>query len=132
MSKCKAVQQKEECNIVNKLVRYYPPAGSSCSVREPDMWPSFRSTATTVQGLIPQLRKDVLVPPEFGMYVLVRDEQATAGTSGMAPMRWAQASELPQGNLPPGPVVDVRVVEAPSRSPGQPMKVNGPWGPVWF
>ena len=118
-------------HLQSKLVRYYPPAGSNCSVREPDLWPSFRSTATTVQGLIPQLRKDVLIPPEFGLYVLVQDD-ASAEASSTSRLRWAHASDLPHGNLPAGPVIDVRVVEAPPRSSGQPLKVNGPWGPVWL
>ena len=120
-----------------KLVRYYPPAGSNCSVRDPDLWPSFWSTATTVQDLIPQLRKDVLIPPEFGLYFLVRDEEPTAhaeasSASGVAPTRWAPAFEFRHGNLPPGPIVHVRVVEAPSKLPGQPLRINGPWGPVWL
>ena len=115
----------------SNLVRYYPPAGSSCSVRDPDLWPSFWTTVATVPDLIPQLRTDVLIPPEFGMYFLVRDDGATAA-SDRTPARWAPL--LNGDDLPPGPIVHVRVVEAPSRHPSgrdQPSHINGPWGPVW-
>lgn len=133
----KSLQPVSSESAQERLVRYYPPTGSNCSLREPDMWPSFWSSAKTVQELMPQLRKDVLIPEEFGLYVLVPFQehaarmQASSAPTVPAPTRWALASDLPHGVLPPGPV-DIRVVAAPSKSPGQPLKVSGPWGPIWL
>ena len=136
-----------------RIVRYFPPSGSNCSVREPELWPSFTTTARFVEELLPHLRMDILVPLKFQLYIQVPmqfqelepgDEAATStSTSTTAPAsasttkttsqtRWALASSLPHGRLPTGPVVDIRVVAIPSPPSQQPLKVNGPWGPIWL
>ena len=87
------------------LVRYH-------LVREPELWPSFCSTAVTVQQL----------------YVWSRTRLRTGC---LARAKLGERGRHPGRHPAAWPVVDVRVAEEPPRSPGQPTSPRS-LDPVWL
>jgi hypothetical protein len=127
-----------------RIVRYLPPVGSGCTVSEPEHWPSLRMLplGDTVMELMEALRRDLLVPHAFQLYVKVpiaSQFPASPPPPGAPQHLWVLAD--PRDSLPPLPMLDVRVVAPipppPPPPPPQPPSpsvsriIQGPWGPVW-